>query len=146
MNECETGCAHPALSVRIAAGDAELSREAADRYQAAQATPQATLATKRQLDAEAQLQDLRQNQQTGWKLIGLGADCPGHDIAESSGEEPESDLCKDQTRTAICWDGSQFINGSRFGGQPWCVYKAIEPKSCVGGASPGRKYSCMPPG
>ena len=65
-----------------------------------------------------------------WKLVGTG-DCPGQDIAHSSGPNPDPAKCTDAVRgqTAVCWDTE-------------CTYKNIETGSCKGGVSPGRMYTC----
>jgi hypothetical protein len=65
-----------------------------------------------------------------WQSVGLG-DCPGRDIAGSSGPNPDPAKCSDamQGQTAVCWDHG-------------CTYKNIETGSCKGGANPGRMYTC----
>lgn len=67
-----------------------------------------------------------------WRAVGEG-DCPGQDVAESIGPNPDDLKCTDDVRgqTAICREQS-------------CTYKNIETASCTGGASPGLMYTCSP--
>jgi hypothetical protein len=78
-----------------------------------------------------------------WQLSRVGGDCPGKDIAETSGAEPDKANCTGGNVTAVCWDGTLFRNGTR---GAWCTYKAIEPQQCVGGGAPGRLFRCSPTG
>jgi hypothetical protein len=65
-----------------------------------------------------------------WRSVGTG-DCPGRDVANSAGPNPDPAKCTDAVRgqTAVCW------------GQG-CTYKNITTVSCTGGANPGRMYTC----
>jgi len=67
-----------------------------------------------------------------WRAVGVG-DCPGRDVAESTGPNPDDLKCNEAFlgQTAVCWEQS-------------CTYKNIETGLCVGGASPGRMYTCIP--
>lgn len=69
-----------------------------------------------------------------WQLVGTG-DCPGRDVANSRGAKPVSARCTEQFlgRTAVCWNNE-------------CTYKNIETGACVGGANPGRMYTCKSSG
>ena len=66
----------------------------------------------------------------GWTNAGTG-DCPGRDVANSTGPNPDPSKCTTQFAgfTAVCWSGS-------------CTYKNLATRSCTGGASPGRMYTC----
>jgi hypothetical protein len=65
-----------------------------------------------------------------WRSVGTG-DCPGRDVANSAGPNPDPAKCTNAVRgqTAVCW------------GQV-CTYKNIATGSCTGGANPGRMYTC----
>lgn len=67
-----------------------------------------------------------------WRAVGEG-DCPGQDVAESTGPNPDDLKCTDAFlgQTAVCREQS-------------CTYKSIETASCTGGASPGRMFTCSP--
>jgi hypothetical protein len=69
-----------------------------------------------------------------WRSVGTG-DCPGRDIANSAGPNPDPAKCTDAVRgqTAVCWGQS-------------CTYKNIATGSCTGGVNPGRMYTCKPAG
>jgi hypothetical protein len=69
-----------------------------------------------------------------WQSVGTG-DCPGRDIASSTGPNPDPAKCTDAVRgqTAVCWGQS-------------CTYKNIATGSCTGGVNPGRMYTCKPAG
>ena len=70
--------------------------------------------------------------QGAWQSVGTG-DCPGHDVAGSSGPNPDGGKCSASFSgfTAVCW-----ANG--------CTYKNVPTASCTGGANPGRMYTCTP--
>ena len=65
-----------------------------------------------------------------WQSVGTG-DCPGRDVSNSRGPNPDPAKCNDRFRglTAVCWSGE-------------CTYKNIETAACTGGANPGRMYTC----
>jgi len=67
---------------------------------------------------------------TSWKSAGTG-DCPGSDVANSTGPNPDPSKCTTQFAgfTAVCWSGG-------------CTYKNLATGSCTGGANPGRMYTC----
>jgi hypothetical protein len=69
-----------------------------------------------------------------WESAGTG-DCPGRDVSNSSGPNPDPAKCTEAVRdqTAVCWDQS-------------CTYKNIATRSCTGGSNPGRMYTCKPAG
>jgi len=70
-------------------------------------------------------------QQTGnWRLVGTG-DCPGRDIAQSTGSIPAKGRCNAAFSgyTAVCWSGN-------------CTYKNVPAGSCTGGVNPGKMYTC----
>jgi hypothetical protein len=69
-----------------------------------------------------------------WHSVGTG-DCPGRDVASSTGPYPDPAKCNDAVRgqTAVCWDRN-------------CTYKNIQTGSCTGGVNPGRMYTCKPVG
>ena len=69
-----------------------------------------------------------------WQSVGTG-DCPGRDVSNSSGPNPDPAKCTDNVRgqTAVCWDQG-------------CTYKNIATGSCTGGVNPGRMYTCGPTG
>jgi hypothetical protein len=69
-----------------------------------------------------------------WRSVGTG-DCPGRDVANSAGPNPDPAKCTDNVRgqTAVCWDQG-------------CTYKNIATGSCTGGVNPGRMYTCGPTG
>jgi hypothetical protein len=66
----------------------------------------------------------------GWQSVGLG-DCPGRDVAGSSGPSPDPSKCNASFagNTAVCW-----MTG--------CTYKNVATGSCTGGANPGQMYTC----
>jgi hypothetical protein len=65
-----------------------------------------------------------------WRSVGTG-DCPGRDVANTSGPNPDPAKCNAGFAgfTAVCWDNV-------------CTYKNVATGSCTGGASPGRMYTC----
>ena len=65
-----------------------------------------------------------------WRSVGTG-DCPGSDVAGSSGPNPDGARCTAAFKgfTAVCWGRN-------------CTYKNVPTASCTGGASPGRMYTC----
>lgn len=67
-----------------------------------------------------------------WRAVGTG-DCPGQDVAESTGPDPDDLKCTDAFLgyTAVCREQS-------------CTYKNIQTASCAGGANPGRMFTCSP--
>jgi hypothetical protein len=67
-----------------------------------------------------------------WRAVGTG-DCPGLDVADSTGPNPDNSKCTDAFRgqTAVCREQS-------------CTYKNIETDLCTGGANTGRMYTCIP--
>ena len=69
-----------------------------------------------------------------WQSVGTG-DCPGRDVSNSAGPNPDNSKCTDafQGQTAVCWSQG-------------CTYKNIETSSCTGGVNPGRMYTCKPAG
>ena len=75
-----------------------------------------------------------------WQLSRVGGDCPGQDVAQTQGAEPDNANCTATNVTAVCWDGALFRNGT----QAWCTYKRVEPDKCVGGGAPGRLFRCLP--
>lgn len=68
----------------------------------------------------------------GWQSVGTG-DCPGRDVAGSSGSQPEGAKCTAAFAgfTAVCWSQG-------------CTYKNLPTAACTGGANPGRMYTCLP--
>ena len=66
----------------------------------------------------------------GWQSVGLG-DCPGRDVAGTSGPNPDPSKCNASFagNTAVCW-----MTG--------CTYKNVATGSCTGGANPGQMYTC----
>ena len=75
-----------------------------------------------------------------WTRQGVG-DCGGQDVGDSIGKDPEIPRCNVafEGRVSVCWDGSEFKNGSR---GPWCTYKSVTPSSCKGGSNPGQLFQC----
>lgn len=65
-----------------------------------------------------------------WTLVGTG-DCPGRDVAGSTGPTPLASKCdaKFAGFTAVCWAGN-------------CTYKNVATAACTGGANPGKMYTC----
>jgi len=65
-----------------------------------------------------------------WQSVGLG-DCPGRDVAGTSGPNPDASKCNASFagNTAVCW-----MTG--------CTYKNVATAACTGGASPGQMYTC----
>jgi hypothetical protein len=72
------------------------------------------------------------NASSVWRSVGTG-DCPGRDVAGSTGPNPDASKCTAAFRgyTAVCWNGT-------------CTYKNLAAGSCTGGANPGRMYVCDP--
>ena len=66
----------------------------------------------------------------GWQSVGLG-DCPGRDVAGSSGPNPDASKCNASFAgsTAVCWTTG-------------CTYKNVATAACTGGANPGQMYTC----
>jgi hypothetical protein len=66
----------------------------------------------------------------GWQAVGVG-DCPGRDLAGSSGTTPEPSRCYtgSAAQTAVCWPQG-------------CTYKSVATSACSGGANPGQMYTC----
>jgi hypothetical protein len=66
----------------------------------------------------------------GWQSVGLG-DCPGRDVAGTSGPNPDASKCNASFagNTAVCWTTG-------------CTYKNVATASCTGGANPGQMYTC----
>lgn len=74
-------------------------------------------------------------------------DCSYDDTGFTYGKMPETRFCAaaDVGSTAICWDGAQFknrLNPKEDVTLPWCTYKQIAPKLCVGGGNPGFVWEC----
>ncbi len=65
-----------------------------------------------------------------WLSVGTG-DCPGRDVAGSTGPNPDPGKCNGQFSgyTAVCWNNN-------------CTYKNVATASCTGGSNPGRMYTC----
>ena len=65
-----------------------------------------------------------------WQSVGAG-DCPGRDVASTTGPNPDPSKCTSAMRgqTAVCWGHG-------------CTYKNIATGACRGGANPGRMYTC----
>jgi hypothetical protein len=68
-----------------------------------------------------------------WQPVGLG-DCPGNDVAATSGPAPYASRCHAALvgQTAVCWTGG-------------CTYKNVLTASCKAGANPGQMYTCEIP-
>jgi hypothetical protein len=68
----------------------------------------------------------------GWRGVGTG-DCPGRDVASSTGPNPDPGKCTAAFAgfTAVCWANN-------------CTYKNVPTAQCTGGANPGRMYTCQP--
>jgi len=66
----------------------------------------------------------------GWQSVGLG-DCPGRDVAGTSGPNPDPSKCNANFagNTAVCWTTG-------------CTYKNVATAACTGGANPGQMYTC----
>ena len=66
----------------------------------------------------------------GWQAVGMG-DCPGRDVAGTSGPNPDPTKCNASFAggTAVCWATG-------------CTYKNVATPSCTGGANPGQMYTC----
>jgi len=66
----------------------------------------------------------------GWQSVGIG-DCPGRDVAGTSGPNPDPAKCNGSFagNTAVCWTSG-------------CTYKNVATGSCTGGANPGQMYTC----
>jgi hypothetical protein len=65
-----------------------------------------------------------------WQAVGVG-DCPGRDVAGSSGSNPDPSKCTAAFagQTAVCWATG-------------CTYKNVVTSACSGGANPGQMYTC----
>ncbi len=65
-----------------------------------------------------------------WAPVGTG-DCPGSDVAGTTGPTPDPARCTAGFAgfTAVCWAGN-------------CTYKNVATPKCTGGSNPGRMYSC----
>ncbi len=65
-----------------------------------------------------------------WQAVGIG-DCPGRDVAGSSGSNPDPAKCNAAFagQTAVCWATG-------------CTYKSVTTGACTGGANPGQMYTC----
>lgn len=65
-----------------------------------------------------------------WQAVGVG-DCPGRDVAGSSGPNPDPGRCNAgfAGQTAVCWATG-------------CTYKSVATAACTGGANPGQMYTC----
>jgi hypothetical protein len=68
----------------------------------------------------------------GWRSVGTG-DCPGRDVASSTGPNPDPGKCTAAFAgfTAVCWANN-------------CTYKNVPTAQCTGGVNPGRMYTCQP--
>ena len=66
----------------------------------------------------------------GWQAMGIG-DCPGRDVAGTSGSSPDPSKCNASFagNTAVCWTTG-------------CTYKNVATGACTGGANPGQMYTC----
>jgi hypothetical protein len=79
-----------------------------------------------------------------WVNTGSISDCYGNDRAGyNANNVPLPSECKATTTglAAICWDQITYVNSSATG--PFCTYKSLTPKACVGSAYPGVVYECQ---
>jgi hypothetical protein len=69
-----------------------------------------------------------------WQAVGIG-DCPGRDVAGSSGSNPDPAKCNAAFagQTAVCWATG-------------CTYKNVATAACTGGANPGQMFTCAAAG
>lgn len=65
--------------------------------------------------------------------MGIG-DCPGRDVAGTSGPNPDPSKCNPNFagNTAVCWTTG-------------CTYKNVSTGACTGGANPGQMFTCIGP-
>ena len=74
-----------------------------------------------------------------WTLVTSSGDCPGSDVASSSGSStPDPTKCTSAFNgfTAVCWSSTSSYAPNT------CTYKNIAAASCTGGSHPGSLYRC----
>jgi hypothetical protein len=90
----------------------------------------------------ANLAALRCDENPGGRWTPDGAsDCNGHDVGSSQGKDPDPGMCV-RGRTAICWDGTNYVHRYALMPGAWCTYKEGA-QSCSDGRNTGLKYVCQ---